>query len=47
MPPLVTHILHRFDTGGLEKGVVNLINHIPAHAYRHMVVALTGVTDFR
>jgi len=25
--PLVAHILHRFDTGGLENGVVNLINH--------------------
>lgn len=45
--PLVMHILHRFDTGGLENGVVNLINHMPASAYRHMVVALTEVTDFR
>jgi sugar transferase (PEP-CTERM/EpsH1 system associated) len=41
------HILHRFDTGGLENGVVNLINHMPRGAYRHMVVALTEVTDFR
>ncbi|MDP2005215.1 MAG: TIGR03088 family PEP-CTERM/XrtA system glycosyltransferase [Rubrivivax sp.] len=45
--PLVMHVLHRFDTGGLENGVVNLINHMPASAYRHMVVALTEVTDFR
>lgn len=45
--PLVAHILHRFDTGGLENGVVNLINHMPAGAYRHMVVALTEVTDFK
>ena len=44
--PLVAHILHRFDTGGLENGVVNLINHMPSSAYRHMVVALTEVTDF-
>ncbi len=44
--PLVMHILHRFDTGGLENGVVNLINHMPVSAYRHMVVALTEVTDF-
>ena len=41
------HIVHRFDTGGLENGVVNLINHLPRGAYRHMVVALTEVTDFR
>jgi sugar transferase (PEP-CTERM/EpsH1 system associated) len=44
---LVLHIVHRFDTGGLENGVVNLINHMPRSAYRHMVVALTEVTDFR
>lgn len=44
---MVAHILHRFDTGGLENGVVNLINHLPAGAYRHVVIALTEVTDFR
>ncbi len=45
--PLVAHVMHRFDTGGLENGVVNLINHMPAEAYRHAVVALTEVTEFR
>jgi sugar transferase (PEP-CTERM/EpsH1 system associated) len=45
--PLVAHIMHRFDTGGLENGVVNLINHMPADAYRHAVIALTEVTDFK
>ena len=42
-PPLVLHLLYRFDTGGLENGVVNLINHMPGSAYRHAVVALTEV----
>ena len=42
-PPLVVHLLFRFDTGGLENGVVNLINHMPRSAYRHAVVALTAV----
>ena len=41
--PLVVHIVYRFDTGGLENGVVNLINHLPVLAYRHAVVALTEV----
>ena len=45
--PLVVHVMHRFDVGGLENGVVNLINHMPAEAYRHAVLALTEVTDFR
>lgn len=41
--PLIVHLVYRFDTGGLENGVVNLINHMPASAYRHAVVALTEV----
>lgn len=44
--PLVLHVMHRFDTGGLENGIVNLINHMPSDAYRHAVLALTEVTDF-
>lgn len=44
--PLVAHVVYRFDTGGLENGIVNLINHMPEDAYRHAVVALTEVTDF-
>ncbi len=40
---LIVHVVYRFDTGGLENGVVNLINRMPAQAYRHAVVALTEV----
>jgi sugar transferase (PEP-CTERM/EpsH1 system associated) len=47
LPPLVLHIVYRFDVGGLENGVVNLINHMPQAAYRHAVLALTEVTDFK
>ncbi|MDI6745941.1 MAG: glycosyltransferase, partial [Rhodocyclaceae bacterium] len=45
--PLIVHVVFRFDVGGLENGVVNLINHLPADAYRHTIIALTEVTDFR
>ncbi len=45
--PLVVHVVFRFDVGGLENGVVNLINHMPEDAYRHTIIALTEVTDFR
>ena len=41
--PLIVHLVYRFDTGGLENGVVNLINEMPKAAYRHAVVALTDV----
>ncbi len=40
------HVIFRLAVGGLENGVVNLINHMPADAYRHAVVSLTDVTDF-
>jgi sugar transferase (PEP-CTERM/EpsH1 system associated) len=45
--PLVLHVVTRFDTGGLENGVVNLINHMPTQAYRHAVAALTEVGPFK
>ena len=45
--PLVAHVMYRFDVGGLENGVVNLINHMPREAYRHVVISLTEITDFR
>ena len=44
---LVAHVMYRFDVGGLENGVVNLINHMPPDAYRHVVISLTDITDFR
>lgn len=45
--PLVAHVMYRFDVGGLENGIVNLINHMPREAYRHVVISLTEITDFR
>jgi len=45
--PLIAHVVFRFDVGGLENGVVNLINRLPAEAYRHAVISLTEITDFR
>jgi sugar transferase (PEP-CTERM/EpsH1 system associated) len=45
--PLVAHVVYRFDVGGLENGVVNLINRLPHDRWRHAVVALTDVsTEF-
>ncbi len=43
----MAHIVYCFDTGGLENGIVNLINHMPADTYRHAVISLTDITDFR
>jgi sugar transferase (PEP-CTERM/EpsH1 system associated) len=41
--PLIAHVVYRFAVGGLENGVVNLINHLPADRWRHAVVSLTDI----
>jgi sugar transferase (PEP-CTERM/EpsH1 system associated) len=46
-PPLIAHIVHRFAVGGLENGLVNLINATATDRYRHAIVSLTDCTDFR
>jgi sugar transferase (PEP-CTERM/EpsH1 system associated) len=45
--PLVAHIIHRLDIGGMENGLVNLINHMPASRFRHAIICMTDYTDFR
>ena len=43
--PLIVHVVHRFGVGGLENGLVNLINRMPATAWRHAVVSLTDISE--
>jgi len=45
--PLVAHVIYRLDVGGLENGLVNLINRIPAGRYRHAIICLTDYSAFR
>jgi len=42
-PPLIAHVVYAFGVGGLENGVVNLINRLPVSRWRHAVIALTQV----
>lgn len=45
--PLIVHVVFRFDVGGLENGVVNLINRMPHEEWRHAVLAVDRVApDF-
>ena len=46
-PHLVVHVIHRLAIGGLENGLVNLLNHGLASRYRHAIICMTGFTDFR
>ena len=45
--PLIAHVVYRFDYGGLENGIVNLINATQGESFRHCVIAITEATDFR
>ena len=45
-PPLVVHIVHSFEMGGLQNGLLNLLDRLPAQRYRHAVVSLTGLSGF-
>ena len=45
-PPLVVHIIHELGTGGLENGLVNIINRSPPGRYRHAIVCLTRAAGF-
>ncbi|HET9643839.1 MAG TPA: TIGR03088 family PEP-CTERM/XrtA system glycosyltransferase [Burkholderiaceae bacterium] len=44
-PPLVLHVIHHLRIGGLENGLVNLVNSMPA--YRHAIACIEDYSDFR
>ncbi len=43
---LILHVVHHLQIGGLENGVVNLINRLPPERFRHVVVCIEDFTDF-
>jgi sugar transferase (PEP-CTERM/EpsH1 system associated) len=45
-PPLIVHVVNALRPGGLENGVINLINGLPPDLFRHAVVCLTDYDDF-
>lgn len=45
--PLVAHVVFSLEVGGLENGLVNLINTMPEDRYRHAVICLSHFTGFR
>lgn len=46
-PPLIVHVVFRLDYGGLENGLVNLVNACAGAGARHAIVALTEATAFK
>lgn len=45
--PLIVHVIYHLAVGGLENGLVNVINRMPADRYRHVIISLIDYTDFR
>jgi len=45
--PLVVHVIHHLVIGGMENGLVNLINHLPHDELRHAVLCIEDYSDFR
>jgi len=44
--PLIAHIIYALSTGGLENGLVNIINRAPADRFRHVIICLTTADEF-
>lgn len=45
--PLIAHIIFRLDYGGLENGLVNIVNGLPESEFDHAIIALEDIRGFR
>ena len=45
--PLIVHVISRLAVGGMENGIVNLLNHAPPDRYRHAIICLRDFSEFR
>jgi len=45
-PPLIAHIIYALGTGGLENGLVNIINRASPERYQHVIICLTRAEGF-
>jgi sugar transferase (PEP-CTERM/EpsH1 system associated) len=44
---LILHVVYSFGVGGLENVIVQLVNRLPKGECRHVILALSTITDFR
>ncbi|MDN4504260.1 TIGR03088 family PEP-CTERM/XrtA system glycosyltransferase [Alteromonadaceae bacterium BrNp21-10] len=42
----IAHLIYRLDVGGLERVMINCINHLPSNGYQHIIISLTTASDF-
>jgi sugar transferase (PEP-CTERM/EpsH1 system associated) len=43
----ICHVIFRLDYGGLENGLINLINKLPSEKYVHSIICLKYASDFK
>ncbi len=43
---IIAHVIYRFGMGGLENGLVNIINRLPEDKYRHVIICMTDHGEF-
>jgi len=41
----IAHIVYRLSIGGLENGIINLVNRLPRNRFRHIIISLTEIGD--
>lgn len=45
--PLIAHVIYQLHVGGLENGLVNLVNRLPRQRYRHIIFCMLDSSDFQ
>ena len=45
--PLILHVIHHLYMGGMENGLVNLLNRMPDSRFRHAIACVEDYSDFR
>ena len=45
--PVIAHVIYQLAVGGLENGLVNVINRMPVDGYHHVIISLNACTEFR
>jgi sugar transferase (PEP-CTERM/EpsH1 system associated) len=45
--PLILHVIHHLYIGGMENGLVNLLNGLPESHFRHAIACVEDYSDFR
>jgi len=44
--PVIVHLIHRLDIGGLERVMLNCIHQMQEENYKHVVISLTDANNF-